>query len=418
MLCPNCKTENKDGALYCASCGAPLPKAATAKTEPAAAPTGAPDPMAPPTAPQDTHELLHPAMQKQPVFLPRRPHDEQASGKTKAYLAKRRVFVGIAAVFTAFFASVVLLGVVNFIKASANAKPIPAASFEPASSTVGEYVTTDLIYVLPLYQEGYEKRGVEHIETYTCLAIDVYGNMFTIETSYDYYQDALCVLEAEELPENFDAADAVTVYGDVMTPDAEIQSEIIAEVGNNAVVSNMYAHNGLRVIREPRTTLDEDDNSFVAFFFAVWLAAAVGFLVCMIKRLRRAQVLFAAYGNFVDLGEAVKAAPLYQDARLCVNADYLVSRKNPLLFAHTSDVLCVYQYEHRTRFLLVSSTDKLALIVHDRYGEKMAFYYKPNAKEKGVIQQAIRYMAPLFPNAVFGYTKENLQYVATYQIDV
>lgn len=89
MYCPNCGSENPDGAHFCSSCGAPL-QAASTQPESVPAPEPTPEPIQPEPVPEPVQPEPEPAPQPEPtpqpepIAEPAQPEPEPASAPEPA----------------------------------------------------------------------------------------------------------------------------------------------------------------------------------------------------------------------------------------------------------------------------------------------------------------------------------------------
>ncbi|MBS7359124.1 MAG: zinc ribbon domain-containing protein [Oscillospiraceae bacterium] len=334
-------------------------------------------------------------------FTQRQSYPNQTEVHIQKKTKKNKVLMTVMFVFIGLF----LISVVASVIYDANAELIPADDFDPLVACEGEYVTTDIVYILPFYEYGTEKYGEKNITTYYCLVVNTDGYYFTVEVPYSYYSQQLSYLENAE--EN-SLLQSKTVYGTVSELDADIKYELTQYLGESDELTQLFNNGNITLLSSPKKEANPTFGFAIISFFLMMI-----FVVIFTKqkvKLNNMKKSAKEYGDVLEIANQVSKENVYSDSVLSSSLHYIVSNKYKFVLVSTKEVLCLYQYIHRTNFVV----DEVALIVINKYGEKIKFKY--DKKDKDVIPSVIMKLQPLCPNAVLGYSSDTMNYIHNHKI--
>lgn len=120
--------------------------------------------------------------------------------------------------------------------------------------------------------------------------------------------------------------------------------------------------------------------------------------------------VFRKYGSPDEIAERISEGavnPVFDSKQALVAEDFIMKHGDFETYIPHKDVLLLYRKEHRTNGVL----DSIALVVHDRYGDSFDYPFKLGKKHAGDMQIAADQIGRNAPDARFGYTQDNLQYV-------
>lgn len=377
MYCNKCGAALPEGAVFCANCGNRIDVQTQADT---------------------MYSATQPAASAQPAMPV-----QAAAGLNDAEKAvKARKIVALVTAALACIAALSL--VISLICSAASSDElVPALTYDSLLSTKGDYVTTDIRTITPVYERYMEKNGVKQYTTsYECFAINTNGEVVVCSVPATYYSSYLAQLEDNELSEN-----SVTVYGDLVTVSSDFINALEEDYSDVIDVENIKTLNELKVLDSPRTESSNMESAIA--FFAVMLIVMLILMVISFKKYKYANNKCNDYGDYVAIAKQTKANAVYKDAYISVSPDYIVSNYKDVNLVATADILNIYEYIHRTNFVV----DKVSMIVINKYNERTEFSYDKKMKDK--IPLIIATISPLCPNAVFGHTSQAAEHIAAHQ---
>lgn len=334
-------------------------------------------------------------------FTQKQPSPNQTEVLVDKKTKRNKILMILMLVFIGFF----LISVVASVICDANAELIPADDFNPLVAYEGEYVTTEVVYILPFYEYGTEKNGEKTITTYYCLVVNTDGYYFTVEVPYSYYSEQLSYLENAEANSLLQSK---TVYGTVSELDADIKSELTQYLGESDELTQLFDNGNITLLSSPK----KETNPVLGFTILLLLPMII-FIVIFTKqkiKLNNMKKSAKEYGDVLEIANQVSKGNVYSDSVLSASPHYIVSNKDKFVLVSTQEVLCLYKYVHRTNFVV----DEVALIVINKYGEKIKFKY--DKKDEDVIPAVIMKLQPLCPHAVLGYSSETMNYIHNHKI--
>ena len=390
QICKKCGAELSDNAQFCPHCGTTVGLTAAAEptaSDPRFAPTVAASPTGYGTSSDPSVEW--PAVQK--------------AKKEKTTLLTLAIVLAAVAILS------VCIG------GSMRAKsPLTETIPYSGASKVGDYVSTELVYTTILYSKSSTSSGKTTDNTYWCYAINTNGDTLLLEVGANYYNDHLAALENNEayLFEGGDQVTApVSVVGDVALLNAAFAEQSKDDEIVSLILNRIPNRCQLKVLASARHEYSMDLAVFIMAF------AVIGALICLIRlssksgEYKKVKNAYADYGNVEQIHAKVTAEPWFTDGTIAVDRDFIVSVADHNTIVSTAEALGMYQYVHRTNFV----TDQVALIVVNRYGEKIVFSYPRKAKDDG-IRNAILQTKPFCPNAAVGYSQSSNDYINQHKI--
>ena len=292
------------------------------------------------------------------------------------------------------------------VSVSSSKKLVEAEQLNVLNAREGTYVTTELVLIEPFYESYTEKNGTRtSTNYYYCFAIDTNYNKFIVKTPYTYYTNTLSVLENNSAildgDENIDL-EIVTVYGTVKAVASEIASSV-SDYSEDDFYS-LFTDYQVDLYRNPKTE-GGGATTFAVFMSSVSLIMLIAFLVVRSKYKKTVNV-YNDYGDIEEIFKTISQNYLYSDRYIIADRDYIISKRNHKIIISTEETLCLYEYVHRTNFVV----DEVALIAINKYGEQIKFRY--GKRDKDEIPNIIVKLKLLCPKAVLGFSNETKRYVA------
>lgn len=391
MYCKKCGKENVEDAKFCVGCGEKINT-----NEPIIS---------------DKTTILTQADYKfaQQINIDNQNHMNVGS-QTEKFLSKLNRKVIASMIFLISIVILIVALLISFVASSSNDKLKFAKDYDPETSLTGDYVTTDIVKLASLYESGVEIDGNEHIEYYYCIAFNSNGDAFIVQIPCSYYDETLYYLELEEEGE-LSIASSETVYGSVIKMDTELENKLLEDFSDSENILNLLIDNAcVSLYSEPLKEKKDDSGIIIVFFLFVPLALSIHLFAKSKSQQKKANKAVQDYGDIVAVVNNVKSNLLYSDKKISASFDYIISNKEIYNIVSTKDVLCMYQYVHRTNFVV----DDVSLIIINKYGEEIKFKYDVKFKDK--IADVIIKLYPLCPDSVLGYNSESMNYIAKNKI--
>ncbi|MGN0528055.1 MAG: zinc ribbon domain-containing protein [Eubacterium sp.] len=381
MFCQKCGNIIPDDKRFCDYCGEPIPTPIN----------------------ENDDENFNPQPNQLNNFNNQNSDENSYNNPTAILISKKEKKVKAFQIIMFVLISAFVLSTISAFVCSSRAELLPADEFSPSSAYDNEYVTTNIIYALPFYEYYEESNGEKNISTYFCIAINQKGEMFTIRTPYEYYVENLSLYDDLETASIYNY---VTVYGNVTKLDSEIVSEL-KEKDTSGIFESAVENGNISLLTSPK----KESNSALPFAVFVGMLMLLSIIIYVKEKskLKTIKNTYKDYGDFVTISENVKTNHIYEDNIIYASSEYILSKKNNYVLIAVEDVLCMYQYIHKTNFVV----DETALVLVNKYGEKINIKYNKNDKDK--IKEIILRLQPLCPNAVLGYNSDTLNYVESHK---
>ena len=390
MYCKKCGNEILDGARFCTSCGEPMNNDNILEQTTVLS-----------DDPFESNDKTSAYKGTQNNFT----QEQLLQNQTEELIDKKKKKNKISMIVMLVFIGAFLISLVSSIISNSNAELVPADDFNPLVAYDGEYVTTDIVDIIPFCEYFTEKDGEKNISSYYCLAVNTDGYYFTVEVPYSYYSQQLSYLEDVE---TISLLQSETVYGTVSELDADVKNELTQYLGESDELTQLYDNGNISLLSSPK----KETNS--AFGFTIFLLfPMIIFIVIFAKqksKLNYMKLSAKEYGDVLAIANQVSKDAVYSDSILSASPNYIISNKDKFILVSTQEALCLYQYVHKTNFVV----DEVALIVVNKYGEKVTFKY--DKRDKDIIPNIIMKLQPLCPNAALGYSSDSMNYVANHKI--
>lgn len=390
MYCKKCGNEILDGASFCTSCGEPvngdnIVEQTTVLSD----------------NPFESNNNTSAYQDAQNNFT----QEQLLQNQTEALIDKKKKKNKISMIFMLVFIGAFLISLVASIISNSNAELVPADEFNPMVSYEGEYVTTDIVDIIPFYEYGTEKDGEKDITTYYCVAVNTDGYYFTVKVPYSYYSQQLSHLENVE---TISLLQSETVYGTVSELDADVKNELTQYLGESDELTQLYDNGNITLLSSPK----KETNSAFGFTIFLLLPMIIFIVIFAKQKSKLNNMILSAkeYGDVLAIANQASKDAVYSDSVLSASPNYIISNKDKFVLVSTQEVLCLYQYVHKTNFVV----DEVALIVVNKYGEKVTFKY--DKRDKDIITDVIVKLKSLCPNAALGYSSNSMNYIANHKI--
>lgn len=382
MFCQKCGNIIPEDKRFCDYCGEPIPTPIN----------------------ENNNENINPQPNQSYNFNNQNSDENSYSNSSVLLIAKKEKMVKAYQIIMFVLITVFVLSIISAFVSSSKAELLPADEFSPSNSYEDEYVTTNIIYALPFYEYYEESNGEKNISTYYCIAINQKGEMFTIRTPYEYYVENLSLYDNLETASIYNY---VTVYGNVTKLDSGIVSEL-KKTDTSGIFESAVENGNISLLTSPK----KESNIVLPFavFIGILMLISIIIYVKQNSKLKAIKTTYKDYGDFVTISDSVKANHIYEDYKIYASSEYILSKKNNYVLIAVEDVLCMYQYIHKTNFVV----DETALVLVNKYGEKINIKYNNNDKDK--IKEIILRLQPLCPNAVLGYNSDTMNYIESHKI--
>lgn len=381
MFCQKCGNIIPEDKRFCDYCGEPIPTPIN----------------------ENDDENFNPQPNQLNNFNNQNSDENSYNNPSAILISKKEKNVKAFQIIMFVLISAFVLSTISAFVCSSRAGLLPADEFSPSSAYDNEYVTTNIIYALPFYEYYEESNGEKNISTYFCIAINQKGEMFTIRTPYEYYVENLSLYDDLETASIYNY---VTVYGNVTELDSGIVSEL-KKKDTSGIFESAVENGNISLLTSPK----KESNSALPFAVLVGMLMLLSIIIYVKEKskLKAIKSTYKDYGDFVTISDNVKANHIYEDYKIYASSEYILSKKNNYVLIAVEDVLCMYQYIHKTNFVV----DETALVIVNKYGEKINIKYSKYDKDK--IKGTILRLQPLCPNAVLGYNSDTLNYIDSHK---
>lgn len=167
---------------------------------------------------------------------------------------------------------------------------------------------------------------------------------------------------------------------------------------------------GLMTLLVMMVTIDSsDDNMFVCLIFTLALAFLTFYLIKTgLTSLKRPEESRFVKNNprLLEQAEELYSDIIYEDKFVALSDRVIANKKQPLQMAYLDEVYLIYRHTESYNFVRTVSE-----IVLETKNPKNTIRISTYAKGKGQRDEIFELLSRVCPNAAFGWTAENKQYL-------